>query len=385
MVHLSLDRVSMAVLLAAGTLLATTPARAHCGDTCTAPLPYAVGPLAEVVAADGVLGFYFDFGRAESALEFFSVTVRDGEGAVVAGALELHADFSAIAWRPSAPWLPGASYVVVTRIDTAAWAQKLHGAPPNACVTYDLERTITIDAAPLPAPAAPALAVETNHEVTQRRDLESLVCCDGALPYMTPGPGQCSEYYMLQSDGPCVSRRERGTLSLSHDVDRDLLPPASAGNFVVRLLDPEGAQILDPTPLLHAATCLRFESLDLARGDVFVEERCLGEGLPLGDLELDPSAQLAEACTGVPYVCEVNGKQWDPERCKTWPDGADHEYEAPLTPTTSDTADTGATDEATDSAGEDTSDGGCGCTTGDAPVTAPLALVALALLRRRRS
>lgn len=57
-------------------------------------------------------------------------------------------------------------------------------------------------------------------------------------------------------------------------------------------------------------------------GASFVEERCHGEGLAeqLGEFELDPTAELAAACSGEPYVCEVNFVEWDETRCRPWPE-----------------------------------------------------------------
>jgi len=121
--------------------------------------------------------------------------------------------------------------------------------------------------------------------------------------------------------------------------------------------------------------CLRIEFLDLARGDIFVEERCFGEGLELGDLERDISAQLDESCEGPRYTCEVAGSGWNDERCMRWPGGEPFEYVEPLP---------GANYLPTDPASTDP-DVGCTCITGAAaPSTTSLSLIALLLLRRRR-
>jgi len=363
------------VLLAALTL-AATPARAHCGDDPSAPLPYAIWPISEVVAADGVLGFKFQYNQAEAGLEYFTLKVLDAEGLPVAGTLTLHAEFSALSWRPDTPWVAGASYTVVTFIDTPAWAQDAYGAQPGACSTSERETVVAVDAAPLPVPSGPPIVTTTDHRVAQRRDLRSVICCDGALPYMRQGPGS-SYNLQLEVSGPgsCISRLDEGTLRVFPRIDRDLLLPAEAGNFAMRVRWPAGTLAYDPAPTLYEAMCLRIEFLDLARGDIFVEERCFGEDLELGDLERDISAQLDESCEGPRYTCEVAGNGWNDERCMRWPGGEPFEYVEPLP---------GANYLPTDPASTDP-DVGCTCIAGAAaPSTTSLSLIALMLLRRRR-
>lgn len=365
----------MGVVLLAAVTLAATPARAHCGDDPDAPLPYSIWPASEVVAADGVLGFRFFYNQAEAGLEYFTVKVLDAEGQPVAGTLTLHADFSTLSWRPETPWVAGASYTVVTFIDTPAWAADVYGAGAGACSTYERETVIAVDAAPLPVPARPPIITTTEHRVAERYDLRSVVCCDGALPAMGPGPGSVpNDVLEVRNGGNCVSRLDQGTLGVFPRLDYDLLPPAEAGNLATRVRWPDGTLAYDPAPTLYEAMCLRLESLDLARGDIFVEERCFGEGLELGDLERDISRQLAEVCEGPRYVCQVAGNQWSDEQCTRWPGGEPFEYVEPLP---------GANSQPTDAASTDT-DEGCGCTTSDIPATAPLSLVALLFLRRRR-
>lgn len=284
-----------------------------------------------MVAADGVLGFHFDFGRGATALEFLTVTVRDAEGTEVAGTLTANEAFSLLIWRPDAPWVAGATYTVTTLLDTDGWAGVLYSAPEGSCITYPREREITVDAAMLPAPTAALLAVSTEYERKPREHVDSVVCCDGAMPSMgNSAAGSCPSLEFGYGYGYCAPRFDQGRLRVGYDVDREALPPAVAGNLVVRVLDAEGKVLLDPRLWLYAAQCLQFESLDLARGDVFVEERCLGGDDELGDIEIDPSDQLGEYCEGQAYVCEVlQHDRWDKEACKTWPDGEDYEYVEP--------------------------------------------------------
>lgn len=358
-------------VVAAGWCLIAAPARAHCGDDCYAPLPYSVEHASAVVAADGVLGFHFDFGRGATALEFLTVTVRDAEGTEVAGTLTANEAFSLLIWRPDAPWVAGATYTVGTSLDTAGWSVALYGGSVKACVTEEITREITIEAAPLPAPEAAPLTVTTTYERRRGNDVDSVVCCDGAMPSMQPVSfGSCPEDQLAYSRGSCLARLDRGRLQVVHDVDRATLPPAVAGNLVVRVLDAEGKVLLDPRPWLHAAQCLQFESLDLARGEVFVEERCLGGDDELGDIEIDPSDQLGEVCEGQAYVCESDHRRWDKEACKTWPDGEDYEYVEPA--------------QEPAPGGEVRNAVGYGCSTQSGPHAGSLVVLALALLGRRR-
>lgn len=364
----------VAPLLAAGLAAANiAPARAHCGDICTAPLPYTLGPLGDEIAADGVLAFPVAFGRADSAIDFFTVTVEDAQATPVDGTLELQTDFSVLIWRPSQPWVAGATYQVTTRIDTAAWAEALYGAPPDACITDDFTREVTIAAEPLPAPAAPPIVVTETHTIVDSRSLDALVCCDGALPYLDWGPGSCPTQALQIGAGHCARLYERGTLNVDYTLDDLALPPAERANLAARLLGPDGAPLYGLRTILDGPACLRVETLDLARGTIFVEERCHGDALAdqLGQLERDPTAELTDACEGPAYVCAVVGNRWDRERCTTWPDGADFEFVDPAAPPT-DATPTGLPEPA-----------GCGCATDPGPVGLGALLLALGLRRRR--
>lgn len=321
----------MGGLAVAGWVQTPALARAHCGDDCTAPLPYSVAHPTAVVAVDGVLGFAFAYGRGESALEFLTVTVRDAEGEEVAGTLVANAEFSVLVWRPEAPWVAGATYTVVTLLDTDGWAGAMYGARWGSCSTRELEREITIDAAALPAPQAAPITVNTDYRVRRSLELDSMVCCDGGLASRgDSGHGSCPSVE-LRGDS-CFSRRDHGTMKISYGVDGEGLAPAVAGNLVVRASTPEGEPYFEPSPVLDEPTCVRFESLDLARGEVFVEERCLGAELELGDIEVDPSPAIAKYCEGPAYVCEAGNHRWDEDACKTWPDGEAYEYVEPVRP-----------------------------------------------------
>jgi hypothetical protein len=362
---------TLSTLWLAGVALDAREAHAHCGDDCTAPLPYSLGPTTDVLAPDSVLVYPVRDGRAAAALPFFTLTVTDAEGAPVDGSVEVDPIFSLILWRPAAPWAAGATYTATGRIDTAAWAAAEYGAQPDACHTNDYPVELTIDAEPLPAPAAPPVLVETEHTIVDSDSLDALVCCDGAMPYRSYGPGSCPALQNY-TDGRCASLRRRGAMAVHHTLDRSALSPAAAGNLVSRTIGGTPAPRVFGGVLLYAPECVRLEILDVARGDIFVDERCLGDDIAdqLGDIDVDPTAKLAEICTGQAYTCEVVGfDRWNDDRCKTWPEGADFEVPAPM-PAPID---------------EPSAPAPGGCATGERPPTWLLAGLLGLMLRRRRT
>lgn len=329
-----LRRVAVLPLLwFAGAALDAREAHAHCGDDCTAPLPYALGPTSDLLAPDSVLVYPVPDGRAAAALPFFTLTVTDAEGVAVDGALEVDPSFSVIVWRPAAPWVAGATYTATGHLDTAAFAMAEYGSPSGACGTQAYSVELTIGAEALPAPAAPPVIVETEHTIVDAESLDALVCCDGALPYREYGPGSCPALEN-RDDGRCASLRRRGGLAVRHTLDLGALSTAAAGNLVSRVFGGTPAPRVVGGVLLYAPECVRLEILDVARGDIFVDERCLGDDIAdqLGDIDVDPTARLAEICEGQAYTCEVVGlDRWDAARCVTWPEGADFEVPAPTT------------------------------------------------------
>lgn len=364
-------RMLLTVTLSLGVALTGAAARAHCGEDCFAPFEAELGPMSTRIAADGVLAFSVAYGRADTALEFFTVTVRDAMGATLDGELEVNADFSLIVWRPAMPWVAG-DHTVVTRLDTAAWSTAINGAPAGACLTNDRTFEFVVEPDPLPAPAAPKLLAEQSYARWPDDSLAALVCCDGAMPSLTSNPGYCPSYRITHDDGACAPMQELGVLAVSYTAT---LPAAVAGNAVTRLIDADGIVRHGTSMRLFAPQCLQLETLDLARGVVFTEERCHGDDLAdsLGTVPIDPSPGLT-SCTGPTYVCEIDKfDRWDETRCVTWPDGAPFEVPEPAS-MEDDTA-------ASEAAAED----GCGCTTRRAPAALlALTLPLLALRRRRR-
>ena len=322
----------LSALWLAGVALEARDARGHCGDDCTAPLPYILGPTSDVLAPDSVLAYPVPDGRAAMALPFFTLTVTDADGVPVDGSVEVDPLFSLIVWRPAAPWAAGATYTATGRIDTAAWAMAEYGAPPDACTTSDYPVELTIDAVPLPAPAAPPVLVETEHTIVDSDSLDALVCCDGAIPGRSYGPGSCPALE-LHDAHPCASLRRLGALAVHHTLDRSALSPAASGNLVTRVIGGTPAPRVFGGVRLYVPECVRLEILDVARGVIFVDERCLGDDIAdqLGDIDVDPTARLAELCEGQAYTCEVSrSDQWNAARCETWPEGAHFDVPEPM-------------------------------------------------------
>lgn len=128
-----------------------------------------------------------------------------------------------------------------------------YGAPPDACTTSDYPVALTIDAMPLPAPAAPPVLVETEHTIVDSDSLDALVCCDGAIPGRSYGPGSCPALE-LHDAHPCASLRRLGALAVHHTLDRSALSPAASGNLdrwnAARCETwPEGAHFDVPEPM----------------------------------------------------------------------------------------------------------------------------------------
>ena len=281
------------------------------------------------MALDGVLMFPISGWEIERAFTHFSVAVVDAEGMPVAGMLELPAGFSVAIWRPTAPWVAGARHTVTSSLDVAAMVEEIYGVDSSGCNPIERVQEIVVDAGLLPPMATPPYRVEATHMVFARRDLASLVCCDEAFPLLDPVQGDCSEPDVLKIyTGTCASLRGTGWLLVRYEVDDAALQPTVASNFATRLINTKinyGSTHVSPltvSKVLDEPACLRFEILDLAHGERFVEERCHGEDLvdQLGELELDPSAELAAACAGEPYVCEVKYDAWDETRCRPWPE-----------------------------------------------------------------
>lgn len=115
-------------------------------------------------------------------------------------------------------------------------------------------------------------------------------------------------------------------------------------------------------------------------------KQCHGDAVvdQLGPRLLDPSAELAEKCSGGAYVCEVNAGDdgWDPNNCTPWPGDAPTTDDPTGGPATS--SDDGGSDPDSGGQNDGLVDHGCACDAGTRGSFEALGLFALGLLRRRR-
>lgn len=281
------------------------------------------------------------------------------DGAPVAGAVEAvyrQGLPGILLWRPAELLVPSVTYEV-----TGSFANP--DGVPGECAAKQVEIGFDFTTAPgraLPL-AAPQIWTTASYSESPIVDLDSLICCDGAIPSKQELCG--IPQGISWSAGECVSATSRARLAVSLGV-ASILDNATAGQWG-RALYQDGEEIQATlgqsfSRQLSAAACFTIEQFSLASGEVLVsEERCLGDDLtlPLGDLRNNPSELLADLCADTPYICEVGEAGWVAERCIPWPLGP-----APA-----------ANEEA-----------GCGCASGDPNASFALALLLL-LLRRRQS
>ena len=220
------------------------------------------------------------------------------------------------------------------------------------------------------------------------------MCCDGSYPYHEAAEGAVCTWdggsnTWFQGTERCTSRRGDGKLSVQQAVDVAQLAPSVAANLTVRMFVDDQLSLPQSYTLsvaqdLYGPACLRFEILDLARGDIFVDERCIGDDIAdqFGKIDIDPFADPKWKCQGAPYVCEVVGNpyggRWDENACWSWPDGTPLPGEAPTTTDTSASDSSGEDSSGQDNSGSLEPDGvaGCGCdSSGGSPASAGLALL----------
>lgn len=289
------------------------------------------------VKPDGVLVFHsfqVDNGLSlEDALAYVDVQVLDADGIAIEGALEVLYD-RVVLWRPASPLAPDTAHVVLATVDNDAlgiehdpeWINDEGWCGPNIELQQVVEST---SGSFSPLQVTVSESEEVNHSVIQ--GLDTLVCCDGAMPREEYWCGDIPDIFW--EEGFCTSDTQRGRLTATFEVAPPSSDEGELGNLAVMLHT--GSEFRSGLPgnlsISRSAEepfCSVVELVNVATGQsVLSEEFCVGEDVAdqLGMLPLDASDQLAEACAGEPYVCEVNGDGWDPERCGPWtePDGGD--------------------------------------------------------------
>lgn len=261
-------------------------------------------------------------------------------------------------WRPAELLLPGTTYAV-----EASFANP--DGVPSECAAKLVEVAFEVSttdgmAEPL---AAPKIWTSARYSESPVFDLDSVICCDGAIPYIQEFCG--SSEGITWAEGNCVSTTSRARLAVSLGV-ATILDDATAEQWA-RTLYQDGVEVQTTlgdsfSRTLTEPACFTIEQFSLATGEVLAaEERCLGDDLmlPLGDLQLDPSMLLADLCETTPYICEVDETAWVPEQCVDWPWPAAQPVAEP--------------------------ESGCGCVSGEPDATHALLGLALFVRRRQRA
>jgi MYXO-CTERM domain-containing protein len=365
----------LAVLATLTWVPTRTASAGHC-EYCNAGLPTSVAIKTPEIGIDGVIVIVLedDRGRVldQTSWDITTVTVTDPGGALVDGALETHPGFSPAAWRPTNPWVPG-TYQVTVAVDLPSFPAD---PGPTDCPGFSHQAEIVVVDEPRHVVGTQALSVVETLGVTPLRSLETLVCCDGALPYEASVPGiGCPDYpsRMLEiGAGHCSELLSTGWLALEAEllIDGQPAPP----DYSLREVTHDSTTASGDAVMSMKLTqpeCLQFELLDLVTGELTVHDSCHGDAVAdqLGTLELDPTNELAAACSGGAYVCEAIGYSWDPTACTTWPDGAP--YMHPNSPES-------------ESPPADPNNGGCRIGTPSSPAAAGMLVLALLGLRRVR-
>ncbi|HEY8376671.1 MAG TPA: hypothetical protein VIK91_09295 [Nannocystis sp.] len=302
-------------------------------DPCQGVVAFAGLELAEDVAVplDGVVvlqAYWFGDYSNQELIEGLVLDVEHA-GAPVAGALEATEIGGVLVWRPAEPLVAGGGYRIRGSFRNPPGVPKVCAA---AEVEVDLEFVVADEPA-TPVKGAGLYATERIEEVP-RDDLESLVCCDGAMPYVQEVCG--IDHGLAWSEGACVTAQadRRLRVDLRDLIQLDEVTESQwmrtlfqNGKLVGRTL---GTRF---TRYITERTCFAVELRNLATGEVFVSsQECAGElAGSLDEVVIDPLPILNRACEGAPYTCAVVDGAWDPEDCTPW-ESAEESGEERATP-----------------------------------------------------
>lgn len=343
-------------MIAGPTLTANA---SHC-EYCNDGLPVEVTVKTTEVGIDGVVVLRLDDYRKRvldsSWWALATVTVVDSRGVQVAGALEIHPGFSVAGWRPTAVWTPGL-YEVAIEVDLMGMGSDCPSvsATHEVIVSNDVVHTV----------GQRSVVVTESYDADPRRAIDTMVCCDGLLPWEAPASGILCPGYpeeQLNDHDACADLVGVGRLLIGAELAIDGAP--APNDYTIREVTKGRTSAAgDPemSSSLSAPACLEFEVLDLVTGETSSHASCHGgaQSDELGQIEIDPTEALAAQCEGPAYVCEVVGAtgyaRWDPEACTLWPNGEpfEHPDAAP--------DELGGTSTGADAAAVD--DDGCGCRT----------------------
>lgn len=320
-------RAGLVAIPFAGAALAADEAHACFPDACFYAESWSsLTPLnAAAIPTDGVL--LLQGGRTdvpvdsvpfEDLLADLTVTVtRDGEP--VAGSLEQTEISRVVAWRPAAPLMAGATYVVTGAIDNP------DGFTPCGPDLLEIEFEFHVDDGPAVALVPPQVSASESVRTTSVTRLETLACCDDAYP--AEYTDDCGGPTGIRWDaGQCTPTRAYGRLDVALTVQHGL-PPGTAGQLVRSIVGERttpGEFTDELTVTGGGPFCAQVKLRNLATGEtVMSAEQCHGEAVAgqLGELELDPHDALAGQCEGPLYVCEpafvtMFETRWDVNACR---------------------------------------------------------------------
>lgn len=326
------------------------------------------------IPSDGVLVLQGAYQGGGPAFDALTLTVTTN-GMELPGVFETTFDPGVIVWRPSMPWMTGATY----QISGGATNEGADGE----CIPLELPISgeVTIDAEA--GAALKAVEVTAMVSVSQAAtiDLAKFACCEGSAPSLIGGG--CGGETAVQFDPTkCAPLEETGSFELSVMGTSAAAGPVEQQVFYNHILNgtiiSQGAAPNFAVGGLQETTCVRVDAIDVGNGSKV-------DGVPgcFGDEVLDqlgPHAVVPDlACE--PVVCEVNefGDGWDTTQCVPFGGGGG--------PTSGPTG-SGGEESGVGSEGEGGQEGekGCGCDSSGSgtPGLALLALVGV-LGRRRRS
>lgn len=296
------------------------------------------------------------------------------DGQPIAGALETTPHRDALVWRPSAPWEPGASYLVDGTISNPG-VHEYCGAEEDI-----FGGDIFIDTVPSGSLAVPEFTGTAMQQSVSELTLDTIACCEGAdAPVL--GPGYCGGYYLQFDEGTCGSTKATGFFTL--DLQGS---PVADGDFaanVIYITKHDGVVVqtsFEPGSNYYGLTtpvCVVVEALDLGTGAMTVSaEQCFGQEFvdDLGPQDLVPDLDCPLE------QCAVVGNTWDKTMCTPLGPASDSD-----TPTSSD-SDASASEASSGSDTDPDQDGekGCACNETGAPPALLLVTPLLLAGRRRR-
>lgn len=332
----------------------------------------------------------------EEALAYVEVQVLDSQGLPVAGSLEI-LDGSTVLWRPAAPLQADTEHEVSLRVDneTLGLENDPEWVNQEGQCGEDIE-LLTSFVSTSGSFSALEPTVDDSRELIYSpvQTLDTVVCCDGAMPSEENWCGDWTEIYW--SEGFCTADTQLGRFTATFDVALDTAD-GELDNLMLRLHTGAETRTMPPGTLSisrsdDAPFCSVVEVVNVATGSsVSVDERCVGDDLAdqLGPQLAEIAEVLAQECAGEPYVCEIDVDRWDPEQCTAWtePEGEDEGGSEG-----GDGSDGGDDGSGSDGGGDGglgddgIADRGCGCRADADGSPAGLAwgLLGLVLWRRRR-